>query len=377
MTVAPALVQVEFRSPRGPRVARTTSRRRSAGIHSAAGSTSSLPSWWTPEDWLAEVYDALVDHRDLCRVHHIQADTAYAVAQGMAAYADFRTGRDCRPTNERLVADAQVSLSTVQRARRVLKALGFVVELVAGRSVLTRQERLAAHQRGSSHRRIAAEFALCSRRERPAVARVLPRRRRGVRGQVVDGDTPPGSPIGREESSVRRTHLRTTAETRKAPPGPAPTHKIRPGGRRRVDPRTRRLVAGVLRRLGWLAGVSAARLTPLLARFATADWTPRDVERAVVDALAARGWKLPRDLDHPVGYLAMLLREVDHEDRPGALDEYMAAVEAAQRAYDRLLAFGPPCEHGQPGGAVPSPRSGTVACPLCRVVVWPEVVVGS
>ena len=135
-----------------------SSRRISAGIRPDAGATSQLPAWWGADDWLQEVRDALTP--EACREFHVAPDTALKVAECMAASADFRTGRDCRPTNERLVAAARCSLSTVQRARRALKALGLVVELVRGRSILTRSERLAAWRRGSSHRQIAAEFAL-------------------------------------------------------------------------------------------------------------------------------------------------------------------------------------------------------------------------
>src|SRR3982750_2368897 len=118
----------------------------------------------------------------LCPTPHVDPHTVLSLARGMAYYADHRTGRDCRPTNTRLVELVRVSLSTVQRARRVLKALGLVVELIAGRSVMTRSERLAAWRRGSSHRRIAATFALCSRRQR-----------RRPRLQVVERDTPPSA----------------------------------------------------------------------------------------------------------------------------------------------------------------------------------------
>jgi hypothetical protein len=113
--------------------------------------------------------------------------------------------------------------------------------------------------------------------------------------------------------------------------------------------------------------VSARRLAPALHRFAQASWTPRDVDRAVADALATRGWRLPRRLDQPAAYLATLLRALDPEDRPGALDEHIAAVEAAQRTYERQLVTGSPCPHGQPAGDVPSPLRGHRACPLCRL----------
>lgn len=138
---------------------------------------------------------------------------------------------------------------------------------------------------------------------------------------------------------------------------------MRPRG---PDPRTRRLADGVRARLGWLRGISPRRLAPTLHRFAQAGWTPRDVDLAVTDALAARGWRLPRELTQPAAYLATLLRALDPEDRPGALEAHITEVEAAQRRYEQQLVTGPPCTHGQPAGDVPSPLRGHRACPLCR-----------
>jgi hypothetical protein len=269
----------------------------------------------------------------------------------MAHFADYRTGRGCRPTNDRLSSVGQCSVSTVQRARRVLKALGVVVEVVAGRSAMTRSERLAAWHRGSSHRRIAAEFALCSRRSRR---------------QPVERDTPPEALRDNALSQDRSTHLRARTEARGGAPRPAATHKGPPRRRRAASPATRRLAEGTRSRLRWLADVSASRLAPPLHRFAQAGWSPRDVDRAVADALAARGWRLPRELKQPAAYLATLLRPLDPTDRPSLADEWIAEREAAQRSYERQLVYGTPCPHGQPAGDVPSPVHGYLACPGCR-----------
>src|SRR3954452_5454182 len=162
------------------------SQRIGAGVRPAPGATSRRPAWWSAEDWIeAEVRGAVNERRDLCRAHHVDPDTVLAVARGMASFADFRTGRDCRPTNAGLVELLRLSLSTVQRARRVLKDLGLVVELIRGRSIMTRAERLTAWARGSAHRCVAAEFALCSRRHRP--------RRPHRRPAAVERDTPPSA----------------------------------------------------------------------------------------------------------------------------------------------------------------------------------------
>jgi hypothetical protein len=338
-----------------------TSRRVSAGITPDPGATSTLPAWWSSTDWIeGDVRSALAEHPDVCREHHVLPDTVVSVARGMAAYADEATGRDCRPTNDRLVEDVQVSLSTIKRARRVLKALGLVVELIRGRSVMTRSERITAWRRGSSHRRIAAVFALCSRpgrRPQPAPAATPP----------VDGDPPPSSPKESCSLKLRRTHLRRQTETSDEAALRARAPKDQSRRRAGHDPASRRLAEQVRRRLTWLSGVSARRMTPTLHRFAQAGWTPRDVERAVDDRRAARGWRvIPRDLRQPAAYLAGLLRDVDPADRPGALDAYMLEVERRQRAYERQLVHGAPCEHGRPAGNVPSPLRGYLACPSCR-----------
>lgn len=344
-----------------------TTRRVPAGVTPPPGSTGILPVWWSKDDWTElEVAGALVEHRDLCRAHHVDPDTVLAVARGMAENADLVTGRGCRPTNERLVELVQVSLSTIQRARRVLKELRLIVQTVAGRSVMTAPERLAAWRNGSSHRRIAAEFALCSRRERRPALWIKARRRR----PPVDRDTPPVGKVVRTLTREIRGHLqRKNRTSEEAAPRLAPTSE----GRRtsRTDPGPRRLAEGARRRLPWLRGVSARRLAPALTKFARAGWTAYDVERGVADALALLGWSVPWDLEQPAAYLARLLRALDPAERPTAYDalydEHLAAVETAEATYARLRApGGPPCAHGVPAGDVPSPARAILACPHCR-----------
>lgn len=133
-----------------------------------------------------------------------------------------------------------------------------------------------------------------------------------------------------------------------------------------VHPGTERLAQAVRRRLAWLGGVSWRRLAPTLSRFARAGWTATDVEHAVRDTLAARGWRIPAELQQPAAYLAGLLRELDPADRPGAAEEFMRRMEAAENRYRLQLATGAPCPHGMPAGHVPSPLRGLKACPLCR-----------
>lgn len=345
-----------------------TTRRVPAGVTPPPGSTGVLPVWWSKDDWTEnEVAGALLEHRDLCRAHHVDPDTVLAVARGMAEHADVVTGRGCRPTNERLVQLVKVSLSTIQRARRVLKELRLVVQTTAGQTAMNAEQRLEAWRNGSAHRAIAAEFALCSRRERRPALWIKARRRR----PPVDRDTPPVGKVVRGESLERTWSLHRQSRTNdeEAAPRPAPTSRER--RRSRPDPGPRRLAEGVRKRLPWLRAVSAARLTPALTRFSRAGWTAYDVERGLADQRAARGARgVPADLQVPAAYLAKLLRQLDPADRPGALDEWMAseaaAVEAAEATYERQRRSGAPCAHGVPAGDVPSPVRRILACPVCR-----------
>ncbi len=343
------------------------SRNVSAGIRPAPGAAARLPAWWGADDWLQEVRGALTE--ELLREHRIAADTVVKVAEAHAAFADYRTGRDCRPTNERLLGAALCSLSTIKRARRVLKSLGLLVELVGGRSCMTYAERIAAWRRGSSHRQIAAEFALCSRRRR-APKMSAPKVREGTHfpgagRTTVDGDPPPGARKVSSLSHLRSTHLRRRTETRKPLRG-AHTEELgaEPAGGGH-DGRTRRLAEDVQRRVRWLSGVSTRRTMPTLARFARAGWGPRDVELAVRDVLARRSWRLPGSLQHPAAYLAKLLRELDPADRPTAAEEWAAATKReTERTW--FAAMRTTCPHGVPAGHVPHPVRGVPDCPRCR-----------
>lgn len=303
---------------------------------------------------------AALERRDkLGRHYPVSVDTARIIARHLAAYADGRTGRQARPTVELLALEAGCCERTVQRALKLLEALGVVVRVVEGRSVMTRAERLWAWRNGSSHRQIAAEFALVVPRD---LARVVHRPRPGP----VDDVTPPGEAVGKqvctdrsgffESEDRRRSGAARRAHPRRRPPAtkPATLH-------------AQRLVAGVQRRIGWLSGVSPRRLTSL-HRFAAQGWTPLDVQRALDEVLRARSWTVPDHVAQPAGYLAALLRDVDAGDRPGALIEAQLAEQRTARDWAWRIATGraPECPHGEPAGDQPHPITGVRSCALCR-----------
>lgn len=328
-------------------------RRLSAGLGPSPGELGRVPAWWSRSHWVdVQVAAAVAARRRVCLEAQVAPATVIAVARAHACYADRATGRGCRPTNERLAADTGLHLRTVQRAREVLKRLGLVVELVRGRSHLSRAERLSAWRRGSSHRALAAEFALTAPRPRGSPFMIA---------------TPPSEARGALVSHQSGGFSTGRTDHRSRPAAGRPPNKRRPPPRRPPDARHVRLVAGVQARLPWLSRTPARRLTSL-HRFALAGWTPRDVQLACDQLLTARGWSLPDRIDQPAAYLAALLRDADPAARPS--DALAAAwIQERQRraeAWARLRGERPECPHGDPGGHQPHPVTGRLTCPLCR-----------
>lgn len=342
-------------APDPPRWTTDHGRRVSAGLSPAPGTYARLPAWHGPKHWpKVEVPVAIALHPGVPRRFNVAEHTMRLLALKMAGHADFATGRGCRPTNARLAREMGYSVRQIQRARAALEELKLVKLVVPGKSIMTKNERIRAWRNGSSHRRLAAEFALCSIRypheARAAVDRVTPPREAWdpPPSHQQRGSSGPNRP---KDERLRRTQTRRTT-----------SYPVSPAGLR-----TRRLAAGVQARLSWLRAVSPRRLT-CLHRFAQQGWTPLDVKRGLDELMRARGWTVPDRLRQPAAYLACLLRGLDPADRPGAIEEALLAEERARRAdlYARTFGNLPECPHGEPAGDVPHPTTGRIRCPLCR-----------
>ncbi|WP_244269129.1 helix-turn-helix domain-containing protein, partial [Mycobacterium parascrofulaceum] len=72
-------------------------------------------------------YDA--DVRPHMGANQISRRALLRIAQARARYADYTTGRDCRPSNERLATDTGYDVRTIQRANTVLRLLGVATEV--------------------------------------------------------------------------------------------------------------------------------------------------------------------------------------------------------------------------------------------------------
>ena len=137
------------------------------------------------------------------------------VAAARARYADHGTGRQSRPTNERLAADTGLSVRTVQRADTALRLLGVATEVLRGRQ-RTRAERFASWRVGDRGRGWASVWAL---HDSPVIHRLIHKF-----GAL--SPHPEGSPV-REKTS--RQEVVTTADRRR---GGAGNH----GAARRASP---------------------------------------------------------------------------------------------------------------------------------------------
>lgn len=132
-----------------------------------------------------------------------------AVAEARARYAEYATGRDCRPTNERLAADTGYSVRTVQRVDAALRLLGVATEILRGRQ-RTRAERFASWRVGDRGRGWASVWAL---HDNPQFNRLLHKLSLHPEGSSVSPPssgssvvtTPTGSPVGsRQHGAARR-----------------------------------------------------------------------------------------------------------------------------------------------------------------------------
>jgi hypothetical protein len=299
-----------------------------------------------------------------------------------------------------LAAATGYSRSTVQKAIRVLEARGWLVRVRLGKNWLTKDERLEVHQSGSAARRRRNVWActIPPHLRTQAVRRRAPSHKRTKTVAATEEcassvDNCPTEAPGDTQTCTLPATLRVSGfahqpatkifkpeqASTNAPPG-RPSTKQAPMTRTyRADWQTVRLAKDLRASIYWLRDVPHQRIMPALNRFAKGGWTAADVQNALDNVLAARGWTVPSDhtpvskagheqhypLRCPWGYLAMLLRGIDHADL--TYDRaHKQDLRRNQSDYELLLIDGPPCPHGHPGGHIPSPIKGIRACPLCR-----------
>lgn len=219
-----------------------------------------------------------------------------AVAEARASFADHRTGRDCRPTNDHLARLTGLSVRTVQRASTALRLLGVATEVMRGR-LRTKTERFASWRVGDKGRGWASVWALHDCR----IHQLSPH--------------PGGSFLPKKHSphtvlttATRRRRAGSSAATRRTSPDPEALALANKWAlAEQSPPWARRYRTGT----PW---------APILAKAAHHGWTPRDINTLIADWVATGHW-IPEAPHKPIGLLgAILAAHGDLTNRPSAYD---------------------------------------------------------
>jgi hypothetical protein len=243
----------------------------------------------------------------------VSLKTLVAVAEARAAFADHRTGRNCRPTNDRLAEITGLSVRTVQRASTSLRLLGVATEVMRGRQ-RTRAERFASWRVGDKGRGWASVWALHDGRIQSLSSHPV--------GSQFNLKTSPQSPL---TTLTRRQSAGSSAATRR----PSPDNRATALANKWIaseqsPPWARRYRTGT----PW---------TRILAGPARHGWTPRDVNTLIRDWVGTGHW-IPDSPHKPIGLLgAILAAHGDLHNRPSA-DEVAREQEEAAQARARITA---------------------------------------
>ena len=237
-------------------------------------------------------YDS--DVRPVMPHNPVSLKSLVAVAKARASFAEHSTGRNCRPTNERLAALTGLSVRTVQRASTALRLLGVATEVMRGRQ-RTLTERYASWRVGDNSRGWASVWALHDSR----VGTLSPH------------------PAGSNSLSKNLLKSMVTTKHRQTGSSDAPRRPAR-------DETTLALANGWVRdehSPPWARRFRTG--TPwvhVLRRAAQHGWTPRDLNALLSDWVGTGHW-LPEAPHKPIGLLGgILAAHGDLEVRPAAYD---------------------------------------------------------
>lgn len=291
-----------------------------------AGTQGRIPCWATRSRWLKLVEAELSGEvaADVLRKHHAAPYTVYRVARADAAAADTTTGRNVRTAHATVARHLRCSVDTVRRARRVLRDLGFSVEVVRGRYMTTAERVAATRTHGSRQRRFASTRCLTI----PAKCRAMHPYPCGV------NSSPPTT-----SRRVPSTRFRAAGTSKDQPKNTPLTRRTPPLG-------VQKIAARLVQRMPWLDRGHSGHLMGLsrglVACGVTEEWTTQDLMNAVeadhqglgLLSLAPDSQKNPRALLLHQIKRAITGKEPPARARQAAEDARRAAraAEVAQRA---------------------------------------------
>ena len=285
-----------------------------------------VPCWFTSERWVtwdvqvayALRYDRvrpLIGAHGTSRKNDISLKTLVKIAAAHAVYADFGTGRNCRPTVELVARITGFKPRTVSRARNVLIHLGVATEILRGRQ-RTLAERLASHRVGDSSQGWASVYvlhgvqAVDKRRGHTQAAPHLEKRPLGRSPHLGNCSLTPTGKAGKLKGHASRD--RADDKSRAAP------RKLDQKGallatRWRQNPQAPH----------WARKYSPAAWSHVLAKPAAHGWTDRDLNALLRDyTLTGNGNWIAANPHRPIPLLAMILNKHDDlHNRPAAIDD--------------------------------------------------------
>lgn len=239
------------------------------------GAEARVPCWNGAESWLAMVAADLDSEqgRETRRKHRPSRDAVLAVARADAMRADRRTGRGLATSHKTVARMLGRHVDTVRQARRVLRDLGWSVEIARGRHA-SRQERETAEQFGRS-----APWRYASRR-----CLTIPERCRHLLAQL--GGASGFHPYPAERSSAGISPHQGSPSSRVRAAGATKSASKNTAGKPAACPvpvGIKRLGAQLASRLPALdAGEHLDGLNRALQRVGvTADWSAEDLLRAI------------------------------------------------------------------------------------------------
>jgi hypothetical protein len=291
---------------------------------------SGVPCWNRDEHWItwavpiayAQYYSRIMPQLGGPK-NGISLPVLLKIAAAHAIHADFRTGRNCRPSLARLIEITGYSKRTIQRARLVLRLIGVATEVLRGRQ-RTLAERLASHRVHCRARGWASVYALHSPQPVDKSAgnnRAAPH----PGGHPLGCPSLPGNssltPTG-EAGKLQGPATRGRAQDTRRWTGPEPDPKgLLLASRWRQDSRTPK----------WARRYTPAAWSHVLAQPAAHGWTGGDLNALLRDYLVpGNGHWIADNPRKPIPLLAgILTRHGDLANRPAAVDD------ARQCEYER------------------------------------------
>ncbi|WKN60438.1 Rep protein (plasmid) [Rhodococcus opacus] len=290
----------------------TGQRGRSFTLPTTPGREATIPVWSGRTEWLRQLRHHITHTttgRAALTTHSISIERTMAVATAHAQFAHSTTGRGVTASRQLIAHHAGVSLSVVNRARRVLKTLSMGVELERGRTLRTHEYMAAELHHGGQQHQAASVWVLSSpkhivdatppppqrppRPRRTGAARRLARHRtRPQQPTTAAGATHPqatgadtlssGTYVPSHNLSLRSTHQRAHARPTTSIPQPRPLHLQRAAAT--LIARSPVLTHG---HIGHLCDTIQA------AGIDTTRWTGHDIAQTLDRDTTQRGWTWP------------------------------------------------------------------------------------